>query len=118
MITNLTTGEIIAQQVVHCDTLWKRGWGLMFRRSRAVAGDRVFLFVEQRESVVQTTITMLFVFFPIAVVWLDGERRVVDKVLARPFRLQYAPQRAAQYYIEGKPSLLERVNTGDQLQFE
>jgi uncharacterized membrane protein (UPF0127 family) len=82
-----------------------------------VAKDRVYLFVERRESVVQTAITMLFVFFPIAVVWLDRERKVVDKVLARPFRLNYAPSRPAQYYVEGHPGLLEKVNVGDQLEF-
>jgi len=114
MIINLTTGEPIAQHVVRCDTFWKRGRGLMFRRRRTVE-DTVYLFVEKRESVAQTTIHMLFVFFPIAVVWLDGERRVVDRVLARPFRPYYAPHRPAQYFVEGHPSLLDRVKIGDQL---
>lgn len=118
MITNLTSGQTIAQSIVCCDTFARRGRGLMFRSSRAVADDQVYLFVEKRESVAQTTIHMLFVFFPIAVVWLDGEKRVVDKALAKPFRPFYAPQSAAQYYVEGHPSLLERVSVGDQLEFD
>ncbi len=117
MITNVTTGETIARNVVRCDTFWKRGRGLMFRSRRAIADGQVFLFVERREGIAQTTIHMFFVFFPIAVVWLDRDRRVVDKVLARPFRPYYAPCRSAQYYIEGHPSLLDRVNVGDQLKF-
>jgi len=116
MIVNLTTGQIIARQVVRCDTFWKRGRGLMFRRRRAIADGRAFLFVERHEGIAQTAIHMLFVFFPIAVIWLDGEKRVVDKALARPFRPYYAPCRPAQYYIEGHPSLLERVSPGDRLQ--
>jgi uncharacterized membrane protein (UPF0127 family) len=115
MLTNLTTGERLSQTVTRCDTFWKRLRGLMFRRG--LAEGEVLLFVEKRESVAQTSIHMLFVFFPIAVVWLDGERRVVDKVLARPFRPYYAPGRPAQYYVEGQPSLLERVKVGDQLEF-
>ncbi len=114
MIENLTTGETIARDVVRCDTFWKRGRGLMFRR--ALAQDQVYLFVERRESVAQTAIHMWFVFFPIAVVWLDRDRRVVDKALARPFRPYYAPRGPAQYYVEGHPSLLERVSVGDQLE--
>lgn len=117
MIVNLTTGETIARHIVRCNTFWKRGRGLMFRGSGAVAGDRVYLFVERRESVAQAAIHMLFVFFPIAVVWLDRDKRVVDKVLARPFRPYYAPGSPAQYYVEGHPSLLERVSAGDQLEF-
>jgi uncharacterized membrane protein (UPF0127 family) len=117
MMINLTTGETIAHEVVRCDTFWKRGRGLMFRRGAAVGDDRVFLFVEGRESVAATTIHMFFVFFPIAVIWLDENRRVVDKVLARPFRPYYAPRRPARYFVEGHPSLLERVNAGDELEF-
>ena len=96
-IRNMRSGETIARSVVRCDTFWKRGRGLMFRSQRAVADDRVYLFVERRESVAQTAIHMLFVFFPIAVVWLDRDKRVVDTVLAKPFRPYYAPCSAAQY---------------------
>ena len=117
MITNLTTGEAIARRIVRCDTFWKRGRGLMLRSRRALAEDQVYLFVERRESVAQTAIHMFLVFCPIAVVWLDHEKRVVDKKLARPFRPYYAPNRPAQYYIEGHPSLLGRVSIGDQLEF-
>jgi uncharacterized membrane protein (UPF0127 family) len=116
MIKNQRTGETIARHLVRCDTFWKRGRGLMFRRG--LGEGEVYLFVEGRESVAQTTIHMFFVFFPIAVVWLDGERRVVDKVLARPFRPYYAPRAAAQYFLEGEPALLDRVEIGDELAFE
>jgi uncharacterized membrane protein (UPF0127 family) len=101
---------------VRCDTFWKRGRGLMFRRT--LADGQVYLFVEGRESVAQAAIHMLFVFFPIAVVWLDRDRRVVDMALARPFRPYYAPKQPAQYYVEGHPSLLDRVHAGDRLAFE
>ncbi len=116
MLENLTTGETIAKSVVRCDTFWKRGRGLMFR-SR-LRKDQVHLFVEGRESVAQTTIHMFFVFFAIGVIWLDRDRRVVDKALARPFRPYYAPSSPAQYYVEGHPSILDQVRTGDQLGFE
>lgn len=115
MLRNLTTGETVAQQVVRCDTFWKRGRGLMFRR--ALPPDEVYLFVEGRESVAGTAIHMFFVFFSIAVVWLDRDCQVVDKTLARPFRPYYAPKSPAQYYVEGHPSILECVNLGDPLEF-
>jgi uncharacterized membrane protein (UPF0127 family) len=112
-VTNVTTGQPIADRLVLCDTFWKRGRGLMFRR--AIPPDTGYLFIESRESVVGTTITMLFVFFPIGVVWLDRERRVVDVRLARPFRLGIAPRAPARYYLECHPSALERVHVGDTL---
>ena len=116
MLRNLTTGEVLASCVVRCDTFWTRARGLMFRAS--LEPEEVYLFVECKESVAQTTIHMFFVFFPIAVIWLDRDERVIDKVLARPFRPYYAPGGPAQYFVEGHPSLLDRVSAGDQLGFE
>ena len=116
MLRNLTTGETIASRVVRCDTFWTRARGLMFRSP--IATDEVYLFIEGRESVAQTTIHMFFVFFAIAVIWLDRDKRVVDTTLARPFRPFYAPGGPAQYFVEGHPSILDSVSAGDRLDFE
>ncbi len=113
MIKNLTSGQTIATKVKWCDTFLSRGRGLMFRR--AIGEDEAFVFAESKESVALTSIHMVFVFFPIAVIWLDAEKRVVDKILARPFRPYYAPQRPARYFVECHPSVLDKVQIGDRL---
>ena len=113
MIENLTSGEVIAAHVELCDTFWRRGRGLMFRR--ALGADEALLFVHQGESVSATSIHMFFVFFPIGVIWLDAQKRVVDAKLARPFRPYYAPQGPAQYFIECHPDRLALAKVGDQL---
>jgi uncharacterized membrane protein (UPF0127 family) len=65
----------------------------------------------------ETAIHMLFVFFPIAAIWLDRTGRVVDVVLARPFRPFYAPRAPARDILEGPPELLAEVSVGDLLEF-
>lgn len=115
MIRNATRNLDIASEVTYCNTFLRRGLGLMCRRS--LSKDQAFIFVERRESVTATAITMIFVFFPIAVIWLDNDHRVVDKTLARPWRLIYAPERPARYYIEAHPSALDKVKIGDKLTF-
>ena len=60
---------------------------------------------------------MFFVPFSIAVIWLDADFRVVDKVVARPWRPFYAPRAAAQYTLEAAPELVEAVNEGDVFEF-
>ena len=116
MLVNRRSGEVLARNVTLCDTFWKRGLGLMFRRR--LAADAAYVFVENRESVALTAIHMLFVFFPIAVFWLDSERVVVDATLAKPFSPHYAPSRPARYFVEGHPKLLDRVRVGDPLDWE
>ena len=115
VLVNQTTGETLASQITFCDTFWLKFKGLMFRRS--LDPDQAYVFVCPRESIAETTIHMFFVFFPIAVLWLDARKRVVDAVVARPFRPYYAPRQAAAYFVECVPGVLERVNVGDKLTF-
>ncbi len=76
------------------------------------------LLVEPRASRMNSSIHMLFMRFPIAVIWLDGDLRVVDTVLARPWRPVYLPARPARYTLEAAPPLLECVAVGDELSLE
>ncbi len=114
-VLNQTTGERIARRVVRCDTFFSRGRGLMFRDN--MSEDEVYLFVLARESVMDASIHMFFVTFPIAVIWLDNEKKVVDSVMAEPWRPFYAPRKPARYFIEGPLKLLEKVHAGDELVF-
>ncbi len=115
VLINRTTGERLARRGTRCDTFWRRLRGLMFRRR--LASDEAYLFDFQRESVIAASVHMMFVFFPIALVWLNGQRRVVDACLAKPFGPWYAPGRAARYLIEGSPELLGRIHLGDELEW-
>ena len=106
-------GAALPWQVRRCDTFRCRLRGLMFRR--ALRPQEALLFMENIESRVVTTIHMLFVFFPIGVIWLATDGTVVDKQLARPFRLYYAPRAPAQYYLEAAPEILDAVTLGERL---
>ncbi len=115
-LRNAETGVVLLPRLRWCQNYWSRMRGLMFRRH--LPEDEGLLFVYGHESIVETSIHMLFMFFSIATVWLDKEGRVVDKVLAKPWRLIYAPHKPAQYFVEARPSLLDRVAVGDRLIFK
>lgn len=109
-------GAVLLTQVQWCTSFLSRLRGLMFRRTLA-AGAGIVL-VEGRESRLDTAIHMLFMFFPIATVWLNANYQVVDKCLAKPWRLFYASQKPAKYVIEANPQLLDKISLGDTLRFE
>ncbi|PJF44828.1 MAG: hypothetical protein CUN55_01970 [Phototrophicales bacterium] len=115
-VINLTTNQEILPRGRWCASSWCRFKGLMFRPS--LPPDEGLIFVRKGMSIVNTSIHMLFCFFPIAVIWLDSQLVVVDAKLAKPWRLSYVPQKPAQYFIEANVDLLERVSIGDQLAFE
>ena len=109
-------GEVILARAYWCASFWCHFRGLMLRSH--LDPDEGLLFVNKHASIVNTTIHMLFMLMPIAVIWLDSEKRVVDAKYAKPWRLAYAPAKAAQYFIEAHPGLLDRVQVGDVLSFE
>jgi uncharacterized membrane protein (UPF0127 family) len=85
---------------------------------RDLPRDEGLLFVTGSESRTNSTIHMLFMRISIGVIWLDKSGRVVDKVLAKPWRLAYSPRQPAQFYIEANTDILDRVKIGDVLRFD
>ena len=98
-----------------CDGFASRLRGLTFRRGLP-AGEGLVL-VEARAGRLATAIHMWMVGFPIGVLWLDAARTVVDRRLARPWRV-YLPRQAACFVVEGPPALLDAAQVGDVLEFE
>jgi len=86
-------------------------------RRRLTVGEGILL-VEPFASRAGTAIHMLFMLFPIAVIWINTEFIVVDKTLAKPWLLAYVPRIPAQYTLEASPELLERIPVGTQLEFQ
>lgn len=109
-------GKVLLTRVRWCSSFACKLRGLMFRR--ALGESEGLLLVEGYASRMGTAIHMLFMAFPIAVIWLDEAFRVVDKAYARPWRLLYMPSRPARYTLEAAPSLLEHVEIGDEWIFE
>ncbi len=116
IVRNAATNEVILARARWCSSYWCHFRGLQF--TRQLPEHEGLLFVTGHEGQAHTAIHMFFVFYDIGVVWLDKAGVVVDKKLARPWRPAYAPRAPAQYYIEALPSILDRVEAGDQLRFD
>jgi len=67
--------KIIASKIVYCDSFIRQGTGLMFRTRSSVKDTAwVFRFKRQRK----VAITMFFVFFPIDIVYLDVNSKIIE----------------------------------------
>ncbi len=108
-------GRSLLNAAKWCNSFSSKLRGFTFRRHLAQSEGLVL--VEKKESRVNTAIHMLFVFFDLGVIWVNGAGEVVDKTVAKPWRLSYAPQAPAQYVIELHPAHLAEVEIGDQVEF-
>ncbi len=105
------TGKI---QIRVCESYFSRLRGLMFTKEIAPEGG--IIMDEKIPSRMNAAIHMLFMNFDIAVIWLDRDLVVVDKVLAKPWALAYMPKKAARYVVELHPSRLDDFTDGDQIE--
>ena len=113
IIRNTSTPQAIPIRAIYADSFLLRLRGLMF--SPQLASDEGILLVEDRESILNTSIHMLFMNYDITAVWLDSANRVVDVKLARRWRLAYAPKSPAKSVLEIHKDHLGIFHPGDQL---
>lgn len=101
---------------IYCDSFFCRLRGLMFRSN--LSADEGLLLVEGRDSRIDTSIHMLFVYMDLAVIWINSKNIVVDTILARAWRPAYAPRQAAKYILEIHPARLAEFKIGDRVEFQ
>jgi len=90
---------------------FRKAFGLMFSKQKNI------LLEAEYEGVISSAIHMLFVFFPIDVIWLNKKKEVVDIKTAYPFQLFLAPKKPAKYILELKKGKGKLFRTGNKLKF-
>ncbi len=115
-ITNISRKTVLAQKRSICRSIASKARGLMFTNKEAV--EEMPLVFEFKRPGIQS-LHMLFVFYPIDVVFLDEKKKVLDiKQNFRPFRT-YTSMKRSKYVIELPEGVVKRSKTeeGDQLEW-
>ena len=114
-VVQRSTGQVLIPSARWCSDRLSRLRGLQFRL-RLKPGEALIL-VKPADSVLNSSIHMFFVFFPIAAVWINGQGRVTSAQLAKPWRPYYASPQPARYVLETSPDFLQRIAVGDEVDF-
>ena len=109
------TGEALVESARWCSSSLCRLRGLQFR-ARLAPGEALIL-VEEMDTMMNSSIHMFFVFFPIAAVWINSRGKVTSAQLAKPWRPYYASPAPARYVLETSPDFLNRIAVGDEVDF-
>jgi uncharacterized membrane protein (UPF0127 family) len=103
-------------RVRFCNSFACRLRGLMFRSQ--LSRDEGLLLVIDRDARLDSSIHMLFVPFDLAVFWINSNKEVVDKVIARSWRPAYFPARAARYILEIHSARVDDYEIGHKVEFQ
>lgn len=116
LIRNLSRPSAGVIRARWCQSFFERLRGFTFRTS--LEPDEGLVLVEARDSRLDTSIHMFFVFTDLAVVWVNSKNEVVDLALAKAWRPFYAPSQPAKYVLEFHPKRHGEYQPGDQVTFE
>ena len=103
-------------RVLYCNTFLSQLRGLTFRPR--LSRDEGLILVGKRDSRLDSSIHMLFVRFDLAVFWIDSNMKVVDKLIAKPWRPAYFSGRPAKFVLELHPDRLPDFNLDETVVFK
>ena len=103
-------------QLKYCDTFSTQLRGLMFRTR--LGKNEGLILAGTRDSRLDSSIHMFFVFFDLTVLWINSDMKVVDKVLARSWRPMYFSREPAKYVVEIHSARWGDFEIGDEVQFK
>lgn len=112
-ISNLSKNKIIESSARLCNDIFSKFIGLMFSKRQK----RALIFKFDKEKMIH--LHMLFVFYPIDVLFLDKNRIVVDKKENfKPFAF-YKSKKRAMYAIELLQGTIKKTKAGigDKIDF-
>jgi uncharacterized membrane protein (UPF0127 family) len=112
IVKNLSSNTILNAK--DANSFFTKLLGLVFQKE--IANDSCLILSERSESIINTSIHMLFMRFDITVVWLSKSLVVIDKKIAKKWHLAYFPIKPAEYVLELHTSQYKNFSIGDQLQ--
>ncbi len=115
-IKKAESDSILVPRARWCEGFLCKLRGLTFRRRLGM--DDALVLVQTVDSQTTTSIHMMFVFCPIAAIWINSAGEVIECRLAKPFRPYYSARAPARYVLEGPPALLDAFRPGDRVRFE
>ena len=112
-IKNLTNPLLHPIQAGYCSSFicQLRGW--TFRHK--IQLEEGLLLVQKRDSRLDSSIHMMFVWTDLAVVWINNGNEVVDTRLAKKWRPGYISSAPARYVLELAPERLAEFTVGDKI---
>lgn len=115
-VYNASRSQLAPIRARYCDSFACQLRGLTFRRS--LHDGEGLLLVQKRESRLESAIHMLGMWIDLAVVWIDGNFRVVDVKHARRWCPAYFPAQPARYILETAVDRINDFKVGEYVRIE
>ncbi len=113
-LKNITKNKILINKIKLCKNFLNKSIGLILHKK---LNDKGLVFICKKEK--KKSLHMIFVFFPIDVLYLNKNKRVIEmKKNFKPFSF-YIPEKKAKYILELPEGTIGKTKTeiGDKIKF-
>lgn|GEM_PF-564324 len=109
-------GKKLISKVKFANNTLERMKGLMFENEKKF--DYALVFSFPKKGRVETSLHMMFVFFPITAVFLDENKIVTDVALLTPFTPNYTPKSPSKFVIELPAIYSKNIKIKDKVEWD
>ncbi|MFW6285823.1 MAG: DUF192 domain-containing protein [Nanoarchaeota archaeon] len=107
--------KIILNDMKYAKNIFSISRGLMFASKKKIEKGMCLVLPLRRDKKFSSSVTMLFVFYPLEILFVNGNYKVVDKIILKPFKFSYIPKQHCKYIIESKPNTFNNIKIGDKI---
>ncbi len=92
--------------------------GLMFTSKKKIDKGMCLVLPSNKNILTGATITMLFCFSSMQIIFINTNFEVVDKATLKPWKISYKPKKPCKYVIESLPNKFKDIKIGDKIKIE
>jgi uncharacterized membrane protein (UPF0127 family) len=90
----------------------------MFSSDKRVDRGMCLVMPGKKDTRVGATVTMMFCFQSMDILFVNSKMQVVDKTILKPWRFSYVPKKECVYVIESLPNKFRNIKIGDKVKIE
>ena len=110
--------KIILNEMKYATGNYEISRGLMFARMKKIKKGICLVMPAKKDVKFGASVTMLFCFHPMEILFVNTNLEVVDKRILKPWLPSYTPKAACKYVFESKIGTFKKLKLGDKIKIE
>lgn len=104
--------------MIYAKSIFTIARGLMFSSKKRIDKGMCLKLPHYKDSKYGAATTNLFVFYPLAIIYVNSKFKIVDKIVLKPWVFNYVPKSSCMYIIESTKGKFDNLNVGDVVKIE
>ena len=107
--------KTVLSDMKYASNIFSISKGLMFASKKKIGRGMCLVMPSKKDKRFSCSVTMLFVFSSLEILFVNKNFKVVDKRTLKPFVLRYTPRGKCKYVIESIPNTFDNIKIGDKI---